>query len=100
MVEHDLFRKPVSTLGSSPRAGFFGIMLSAAALSAPAAATPITSGQATITTVPSDAPPLKLSHWIHHNSLSLWFEGAHQSLPYELSTTSTEMCVSAYSTSG
>jgi hypothetical protein len=25
--EHDLFRKPVPTLGSSPRAGFFGIML-------------------------------------------------------------------------
>jgi hypothetical protein len=25
--EHDLFRKPVSTLGSSPRAGFFGITL-------------------------------------------------------------------------
>jgi hypothetical protein len=27
LLEHDLFRKPVSTLGSSPRAGFFGIML-------------------------------------------------------------------------
>jgi hypothetical protein len=27
LFEHDLFRKPVSTLGSSPRAGFFGIML-------------------------------------------------------------------------
>jgi hypothetical protein len=27
LFEHDLFRKPVSTLGSSPRASFFGIML-------------------------------------------------------------------------
>src|SRR5215471_5773569 len=27
LLEHDLFRKPVSTLGSSPRAGFFGITL-------------------------------------------------------------------------
>src|SRR5580700_7770364 len=27
LLEHDLFRKPVPTLGSSPRAGFFGIML-------------------------------------------------------------------------
>jgi hypothetical protein len=27
LFEHDLIRKPVSTLGSSPRAGFFGIML-------------------------------------------------------------------------
>jgi hypothetical protein len=27
MFEHDLFRKPVSTPGSSPGAGFFGIML-------------------------------------------------------------------------
>src|SRR5262245_59841288 len=26
-ASHDLFRKPESTLGSSPRAGFFGIML-------------------------------------------------------------------------
>jgi len=25
--EHDLFRKPVPILGSSPRTGFFGIML-------------------------------------------------------------------------
>jgi hypothetical protein len=28
-VEHDLFGKPASTLGSSPRAGFFRIMLQA-----------------------------------------------------------------------
>src|SRR5262249_53879253 len=27
LFEHDLFRKPVSTPGSSPRASFFGIML-------------------------------------------------------------------------
>jgi hypothetical protein len=27
LLEHDLIRKPVSTLGSSLRAGFFGIML-------------------------------------------------------------------------
>jgi hypothetical protein len=27
LVEHDLFGKPVPTLGSSPRAGFFQIML-------------------------------------------------------------------------
>jgi hypothetical protein len=26
-LAHDLFRKPVPTLGSSPRAGFFGIMV-------------------------------------------------------------------------
>src|SRR4029077_1727231 len=31
LVEHDLFGKPASTLGSSPRAGFFRIMLYAAA---------------------------------------------------------------------
>jgi len=27
LVENDLFEKPASTLGSSPRAGFFRIML-------------------------------------------------------------------------
>ena len=27
LIEHDLFRKPVTTRGSSPRANFFGIML-------------------------------------------------------------------------
>src|SRR5208282_6598791 len=27
LFEHDLIRKPASTLGPSPRAGFFGIML-------------------------------------------------------------------------
>ncbi len=27
LVEHDLFGKPASTLGTSPRAGFFRIML-------------------------------------------------------------------------
>jgi len=27
LLEHDLFQKPMSTLGPSPRAGFFGIML-------------------------------------------------------------------------
>jgi hypothetical protein len=27
LFEHDLFRKPATILGSSPRTGFFGIML-------------------------------------------------------------------------
>lgn len=31
-LEHDLVRKPVSTLGSGPRAGFCGIMLYTARL--------------------------------------------------------------------